>query len=133
MKKMLKIFVSALLVVTVLFFGLYFALTAPNDAGMFSVSAFQDEIENPYFHTERTYGPITDYKSAANAGKKAIADRFEYSNGSIFEWMGCDVRYDAQNDAYYIRTYHLNPLMFGGAHDVILRSDGTVIAIWGEK
>ncbi len=133
MKKILKILVSVLLVVSVLFSGLYFALTAPNDTGMFSVSAFQDKIENPYFHTERTYGPITDYKSAAKTGKSAIADHFENSGSSIFEWMGCDVQYDAQNDAYYIRTYHVFPLVLGGAYDVILRSDGTVIAIWGEK
>ena len=85
------------------------------------------------FQTDNNYGKITDCKSAAIVGKKAIADRFENSEGGIFEWMGCTVQYDVENDTYYIRTYHINPNIFGGAYDVIIKSDGTVLAIWGEK
>ena len=47
--------------------------------------------------------------------------------------MGCRVQYDKENDAYYVRTFRLDPRVLGGAYDVILRSDGTVLAIWGEK
>jgi len=74
-----------------------------------------------------------NYKTAAKAGKNAIAEHFENSNGNIFEWMSCDVCYDRENDLYYVRTYYVNPLIAGGAYDVIIKSDGTIIAIWGEK
>ena len=47
--------------------------------------------------------------------------------------MGCAVQYDVENDIYYIRTYHINPNILGGAYDVIIKSDGIVLAIWGEE
>ena len=47
--------------------------------------------------------------------------------------MGCSVQYDAESDAYYIRTYQMFTPVFGGAYDVIIQSDGIVLAIWGEK
>lgn len=133
MKKTIIIFSAVVIGVLVLFFCLYFALTAPKFAGGFSTNDFQKEIENINFQTENNYGNIHDYKSAANAGKIAIADRFENSEGGVFEWMGCTVQYDVENDIYYIRTYHINPNILGGAFDVIIKSDGTVLAIWGEE
>ena len=63
----------------------------------------------------------------------AINERFENSDGSILEWMDCAVRYDKENDAYYVRISHVTSLVMGGAYDVIIQSDGTVLAIWGEK
>ena len=60
-------------------------------------------------------------------------NRSEYSKGSILDWMGCDVQYDKENERYYLRTYHVNPLIIEGAYDVIIKSDGTVLAIWVEK
>ncbi len=133
MKKAIIVISSIVFAVLVLFIVLYFAFTAPRFTGDFSINEFQGEMENVNFQTEINYGKIDDYKSAASAGKNAIADRFENSDGGILEWMGCSVQYDAENDAYYIRTYHLAPLMMGGAYDVIIKSDGTVLAIWGEK
>ena len=133
MKKAIIVIGSIVFAVMVLLFCLYFALTAPKFIGDFSINDFQEEIANINFQTENNYGKIDNYKSAASAGKKALADRFENSDGGIFEWMGCSVQYDAENDAYYIRTYHLAPLVMGGAYDVIIKSDGTVLAIWGEK
>jgi len=32
-----------------------------------------------------------------------------------------------------VRTYHIAPFVMGGAYDVIIQSNGTVLAIWGEK
>ncbi len=133
MKKAITVVACIALAVSVLLVGLYFVLTPPRFAGDFSITEFQEEIDNIYFQTGINYGKIDDDRSAASAGKKAIADRFEDSNGGIFEWMGCSVRYDAENDAYYIGTYPLDPFMVGGAYNVILKSDGTVLAIWGEK
>ncbi len=133
MKKAIIIISSIVLAILVLFIVLYFALTAPRFAGDFSTNEFQEEVDNINFRTEINYGKIDDYKSAAKAGKNAIADRFENSDGGILEWMGCSVQYDDKNDAFYIRTYHVNPLVMGGAYNVIIQSDGTVIAIWGEK
>lgn len=133
MKKTIIILSSIILAFLVAFFSFYFILTTPKDAGNFSVDNYAEYIQNKHFQIDNNYGKITDYKSAAAAGKKAIADRFENSEGSVFEWMGCSVQYDAESDAYYIRTYHLAPLMMGGAYDVIIHSDGTVLAIWGEK
>ena len=133
MKKAIIISSSIILAVLVTFFSLYFISTTPKDTGEFSVDEFAEYLQNQHFQTDKKYGEITDYKSAAKAGKAAIAERFENSDGSIFEWKGCAVKYDEKNDAYYIRTYQMFPPVLGGAHDVIIQSDGTVLAIWGEK
>ena len=133
MKKAVIAIGLIVLIISVLFICLYFVLTAPKFTGNFSVNTYQSEIENDNYHTETNYGKINDYKSAASAGKKAITDRFENSKGGIFKWMGYSVQYDAESDAFYIRTYPLTPFMEGGTYDVIIQSDGTVLAIWGEK
>ena len=133
MRKTIIILCSVILVFLVAFFALYFILTAPKSTGAFSVDNYAEYIQNENFQTNENYGTITDWKSAAIAGKKAIADRFENSEGGIFEWMGCSVRYDEESDAYYVRTDPVAPLVLGGAFDVIIQSDGTVLAIWGEK
>ena len=133
MKKAIIILSSIILVFLVAFLLSYFILTNPKNAGDFSIDNYAEYIQNEYFQTEINYGKITDYKSAAVAGKNAIADRFENSEGDILEWKGCDVLYDTENNAYYIRIYHINPFILGGAYDVIIQSDGTVLAIWGEK
>lgn len=133
MKKTIIILSTLILFVVVIFFCLYFVYTTPNFTGNFSINEFQDEIENINFQTKKNYGDINDYKSAAKAGKTAISERFENSNGSIFEWRGCDVQYDKENDAYCVYTYYISSFVFGGDYIVIIQSDGTVLAIWGEK
>ena len=133
MKKAITILGVIILALLVVFFSFYFILTTPKSTGDFSVDEFAEYIQNEYYQTDENYGKITDYKSAAKAGKTAIAERFENSDGSIFEWMGCSVQYDEENDAYYVRTYHVAPFVLGGAFDVIIQSDGTILAIWGEK
>ena len=133
MKKTIIFLSSVILVFLVVFLSLYFISTTPKSTGKFTVNNYSEYIQNENFQTDNNYGTITDWKSAASAGKKAIADRFENSEGGIFEWMGCSVQYDVENDTYYIRTYHVNPLIKGGAYDVIIKSDGTVLTIWGEK
>lgn len=133
MKKAIIISGSIILAIVVIFFSLYFIATTPKNAGDFSVEEFTEYIENKHFQTDKNYGKITDYKSAAAAGKTAILDRFENSEGGLFEWMGCSVQYDKTNDVYYVRTYRIAPFVMGGAHDAIIQSDGTVLAIWGEK
>ena len=133
MKKAIIISSSIILAVLVVFFSLYFISTTPKDTGEFSVDEFAEYIQNQHFQTDKNYGEITHYKSAVKAGKVAIAERFENSEGGLFEWMGCSVQYDKENNAYYVRTYHTSPLVMGGAYDVIIQSDGTVLAIWGEN
>ena len=133
MKKAIIISGSIILAVLVVFFSLYFISTTPKYTGEFSVNEFAECIQNEHFQTDKNYGEIIDYQTAAKAGKAAIAERFENSEGSLFEWMGCSVQYDKANDAYYVRTYHIAPFVRGGAYDVIFQSDGTVLAIWGEK
>ena len=133
MKKAIIISSSIILVVLVVFFSLYFISTTPKDTGDFSVEEFAEYIQNEHFQTDENYGKITDYKSAAKAGKIAIDERFENTESGLFEWMSCSVQYDKESDAYYVRTYHTNPLVKGGAYDVIIKSDGTVLAIWGEE
>ena len=108
-------------------------MTAPKFAGDFSVSAYQAEMENVNFQSDVNYGTIKDFESAARAGKRAIGDRFENSGSGMLCWMGCAVQYDAECDVYFVRRYPLLPLIAGGAYDVILQSDGTILAIWGEK
>lgn len=132
-KKSLLILSVILLVLFVVFFIFYIISAVPKYAGDFSVADFEEYISNGDFQADINYGAITDYKSAATAGKTAISERFENSKGGIFEWMGCKVQYDKANDAYYIRTSHISPRMQGGAYAVIMKSDGTVLSIWGEK
>ena len=133
MKRSIIISCSIILAVLVVFFSLYFISTAPKDNGDFSVDEFAEYIQNEHFQTDKNYGEIIDYKSAAKAGKAAIAERFENSEGGLFEWMGCSVQYDKANDVYYVRAYHTASFVMGGAYDVIIKSNGTVLAIWGEK
>lgn len=133
MRKKSIVIASIVLMILIVFLCVYFILTAPKFAGDFTLNDFRENIENENFQTDKNYGEITDYRTAANAGKKAIAERFENSDGSIFEWMGCSVQYDKANDVYYVRTYHIAPFVMGGAYDVIIQSDGTVLAVWGEK
>ena len=133
MRKKSMAITSVILIILLVFFGVYFVLSAPKFAGNFTVSDFGEYLENEDFQTDINYGEITDYRIAANAGKKAIAECFENAEGGIFEWMGCFVYYDLESDTYYICTYHLLPFINGGAYDVILKSDGTILAVWGEK
>jgi len=133
MKKTITILGIIILLLLVVFFSLYFILTTPKNTGDFSIDDFSEYLQNEHFQTDKNYGKITDCKSAAVAGKRAISDRFENSEGSLFKWMGCSVEYDRVNDTYYVRTYSVSPFVFGGAYDVIMQADGTVLAIWGEK
>lgn len=133
MKKAFLIIGGIILLLAAAFICVYFIQTAPNDAGSFSVGEFSMETHHPEFQSDSNYGEITDFKTAARAGKQAVARRFDSYQSSFFHWMGCDVQYDQNKDAYHIRIYPLSSSVKGGAYDVILRSDGTVLAIWGEK
>ena len=133
-KKLIIIIIAIILLLTTVFFSVYCIFTAPKYKGEFSIGDFSDTIELFPFSGNKNYGKIRDYKSAGQIGKNIINEFYgEYSEGSIIDWMGCDVQYDPQNDIYYVRTYHINPLILGGAYDVIIRSDGTVLAMWDEK
>ena len=131
--KKAKIVIIAVFALIVVFFGLYLGLTSPYFSGDFSINEYKEEIENLNFKTEKKYERITDFRSAAKVGKTAISERFDHSDGSIFEWMGCSVHFDNDSDTYYVRTYHVMPFVLGGAYNVLIQSDGTVLAIWGEK
>ena len=133
MKKTIITVGIVLLALLITLVSAYAIGTAPKDKGSFSVEDYAEYIAEPNFQTERTYDAVTDWKSAAKVGKQAILDRFGKSaQGGLFEWMGCDVQYDSDSDAYYVRTYSLDPNVDGGAFDVILKADGTVLTIWGE-
>lgn len=132
-KRIAMIFVVILLFVAIFILS-YFVFTAPKYDGEFLLDDFSDVIESFPFPGHKTYGKIIDYKSAGEIGKNIIDEFYGgYSKGSIIEWMGCKVQYAPQHDVYYIRIYHISPLVIGGAYDIIIRSDGTVLAIWGEK
>ena len=133
MKRAMIVTGSIALVVLALLVCLSLVLTAPKFKGNFSISDYQAEMDNPNFWSDVNYGTIKDFEIAARVGKQVIANRFEDSMGGIFAWMGCAVQYDAENDVYFVRTYPLLPLIAGGAYDVILQTDGTVLAVWGEK
>ena len=130
MKKTIITVGIVLLALLITLVSAYAIGTAPKNKGSFSVEDYAEYIAEPNFQTERTYDAVTDWKSAAKVGKQAILDRFgESAEGGLFEWMGCHVQYDKENDAYYVRIYHI----VGGAFDVILKADGTILTIWGEK
>ena len=133
MKRAIIISSAIIVAAVVFFFSLYFIFTAPKYAGNFSVDKYTEHIQNEHFQTDKNYGKITDYKSAAKAGKTAIFERFEHSEGSIFKWRGCYVQYDKESDAYFVYVHHFVPFMFGDTYAAIIQSDGTILAIWGEK
>ena len=133
MKKTAIITSTVILIIVIGFLCLYFAMTSTSYIGEFSVSEFEYEIDNPDFQSDINCGEITDFRTAAKMGKTVISECFENADGSIFRWMACDIMYDEVNDVYYIRTYRISPLLNGGAYDVIVQSDGTVLAVWGEK
>ena len=133
MKKSI-IITSVILLVVIAFFSTYFILTSPKNKGEFSIDNFSKEIELFDFKNDKKHELITDYKSAAKVAKTVIDEEFgENSTGSVFEWIGCDVRYDKENEIYHIRTYHISPRVLGGAYNVIIKADGTALAMWGEK
>lgn len=133
MKKVVLLAGMILLGMAVVFFCAYFLATAPIHTGSFSVDQYAAYVRNQNFQTDRQYGAITDTFTAAQAGKTAITERFENATGGIWEWHGCHVQYDSEQDAYYVRTFRIAPMVNGGGYNVILRPDGTVLAIWGEK
>ena len=134
MKKAWIVLTIVVLSFIVIFLSAYWIATAPMNAGEFSLDEFAWEIENFAYQGDKTYGEFDNRREAARIGKQVIAEHFEaYSKGSVLEWVGCSVAYDAQNNVYHVRTFYLTPFMMGGAHDVVLHTDGTVIALWGEK
>ena len=124
---------GAIVLVAITFVSLYFVFSTPRYTGAFSVGDYQEEMENIYFQTDESYGDISNYMSAAKAGKTAIAQRFETTEGHLFRWRGCSVQYDEENSTYLVSTYYVSPLRMGGRFCVILQSDGTVLSIWGDK
>lgn len=134
MKKTIITAASVVLIIIIGFFSAYFITTSPKNSGEFCVDEFSAEIEQFAFTDDENYGNISDYKSAAKVGRTVIDDSFgKNSNGSIFKWMGCDVQYDPQNEIYHVRIYHVDPNVKGGAYNAIIKSNGTILAIWGEK
>jgi len=103
-----------------------------HDGGSFSVDAYAAHIANPHFQTRYTYGPIENYRQAGQAGIQAVTDRFQEQVS--LSLRGCIVYYDSQNDIWHVQLHWTSPLVtFGGGYSVLLKSDGTVLAIWGEK
>lgn len=133
MKKALLVSCGIILLLMIILVCVYGVQTAPKDIGSFSVGEFHVEMNNAAFQSDRNYGEITNFKSAAKAGKAAVAQRFEDYRDSIFRWMGCDVQYDSNHAAYLVRLYPLSSSVKGGEYIVIMQSDGTVLAIWGGK
>lgn len=132
MKKTFCIIGLVLCAVLVGYLSLYFVCTTPFNDGSFELSDYSDCIDDPNFQDDKNYGEITNYKTAAKIGNEIFAERFEESKSSLFLWRGCAVKYDSNNSAWYVRTFIIAPV-FGGAHDVIISSNGDVLAVWGEK
>jgi len=134
MKKATIILGGVILLSFAAFCCIYFIVTAPKYMGNFSASELLETVEIQNFQNDSQHGSIGDYKSAAKAGKIAIRERFENGSGHIFKWMGCEVCFDEQRGAYLVHTYPISLLPgSGGAYNVILEADGTILAIWGEK
>ena len=119
------------LIIAVLYITAYFVFTMPINSGTFSKDEYYKELNNPEFKTDKVYEKITDMASAAKVGKKAIADRFENSESKLFSWKGCEVKYNDTDDIWCVRIFTF--LGFGGGYSVLFNSNGSVLAIWGEK
>ena len=133
MKNRIIVLLAVILLFIIAFLSVYFILTAPKYKGEFSIDSFSEDIENYPFESDKKYGNIADYQSAGKIGKAVIDEHCgEYSKGSIVDWIGCDVQYDKENEVYHVRAYHINPFIMGG-YQVIIRTDGTVLALMVEK
>ena len=113
--------------------GIYGYITAPRDAGDFLARDYADYISDIHCQSDQIYAPISDVKSAGKIGRKALADRFPASRNGLFRWMVCDVQYNERNDMWYIRANSRFAPELGGDYHVIMRANGTVVAIWGDK
>jgi hypothetical protein len=134
MKKILVICLCVVLIILIAVFVLYVFATAPKYEGEFLLEVYEEEIKNQNFQMETTYGEIIDYKFAAKVGQKAISDRFSDAESSLLKWRGCLVSYDKENDVYHVLSYPIAVIpMFGGSYEVLIKSDGTILAIWGNK
>lgn len=133
MKKTAYLWGIVFLLVLLAFVAAYFGMTQPKNCGEFSVETYSEEIATSSFQSDQIYEAVLDYQGAARIGKQAIADRFEAYKSSIFSWMACDVRYDPSADMWFVRVYRVSPWGSGTGYNVILRSDGSIRSIWGEK
>lgn len=131
--KKFTIILSVVLLVIAGCIGLYFSLTTPKFTGDFTLETYQQQIDNPEFKSDNNYGEIKNYKDAVKAAQIAISDRFETTKGYIFQVNGCTVQYDKENEAYCVSQHIVFPPVFGGGYKVIIKTDGAIIAIWGEK
>ena len=114
----------------VLLGGVAFAIyVTPQYEGEFVVEEYADKISNPNFHSGKTYAPITDKDSAVEVGKAAIIDRF----GTQAEERIYRTKYHAEEDVWCISAQPKGIMVMGGSLYVLIRSDGTEVAIWGEK
>lgn len=107
----------------------------PGKVESFSVSDYTEQIENPNFHTDKQYAAVTDARGAKKIGQEALTERFgDNDDGYWFTWPRITVSYDEENDVWLIvkGNASLFPVE-GGSLYVLIRSDGTEIAIWGEK
>lgn len=103
---------------------------------VFSIEDFTAEINNPNFHTDIQYDSVHDYRSAVKVSKTVIADHFgpQSSGNDWFMWRSLTVRHNKENDIWHVSSGIIfPPLMFGGGYDVLIASDGKVIAVWGSK
>lgn len=98
----------------------------------FDVSLIQYELDHfPY--DGGTYRPIEDGKEARQVVAMVLKNKFD-----DFKSFGyrSEIYYDTTHDIWWVRYYQHHYKVgehTGGVYDVAMKSDGTLIAYWGEK
>ena len=134
MKKTLPILLSLVIIVIVLLATEYCISQMPQDLGTFSLSEYQECIDNSIFQTNLNYGKIQNQNDAVKAAQKAFENRFDPPpKSTYFNRMIWEVKFDPQNNAWHVRTLPKSNLVMGGGFEVILTSDGDILSIWGWK
>lgn len=98
----------------------------------FDVSFIQYELD--YFpYDGGMYRPIEDGKEARQVVAMVLKNKFD-----DFKSFGyrSEIYYDTTHDIWWVRYYQHHYKVgehTGGVYDVAMKSDGTLIAYWGEK
>lgn len=97
-----------------------------SDVKAFNIQDFQEEIE--LFSLGKTVSKITNATDLYKNAKKL----WQYEKFEVTAEYGIDVYYDSENDAWMAVAFlkDLDPERDTAVPTAIIRSDGTVLAVW---
>lgn len=104
-----------------------------SDVKSFKMDDYKKEIDEfgPMFNKNKGTEIKTREDAIENA-KKLWKDCLKFEENEKYP-LAYDVSYDAANDCYLVRANVTNEKILGGGASLIIKSNGEVIALWGEN